>query len=57
MLISKQKKKTIEAEKWRQIRKSVVQINEQCCIRQNDGKLEKYNWYKASNQRKRLTKL
>ena len=34
--------KRIEAEKNRYKRwKSVVQINEQCCLWQNDGKLEK----------------
>ena len=34
-------KKNRIRKKWRQGWKSVVQINEQCCIRQKDGKLEK----------------
>ena len=33
--------KSRSREKWRQRWKSIVQINEQCCIQQNDGKLEK----------------
>ena len=34
--------KRIDAEKKRRQRwKSIVEINEQCCIWQNDGKLEK----------------
>ena len=34
------KKKNRSRTKWRQRCKSMLEINEQCCIRQNDGKLK-----------------
>ena len=49
--------KTRSRKKWRQRRKSIAQINEQCCIRQNGGKPEKQNRCKASKQRKRVFKM
>ena len=36
-------KKEYKQKKWGQRWKSVVQINEQCCVWKNDGKLEKQN--------------
>ena len=50
-------KKNRSREKWSQRWKSIVQINEQCCIQQNNGKLEKWNRCKASKQPKRLFKM
>ena len=43
--------------KWRQRWKSIVQINEQCCIWQNNGKREKQKWCKTYKQQKRQFKL
>ena len=40
--------------KWRQKWKSVVQIIEQWCLWQNNGKLKKQNWCKNCKQQKRL---
>ena len=36
--------------KWGQRWKRVVQINGRCCIRQNNGKNQKYNQSKATKQ-------
>ena len=50
------KKKNRSRKKWRQRWKSVVQINEQCGIRQNNGGLEKKNRSETCKQQKNYLK-
>ena len=50
--------KRIEAEKMVDRKKSVAQINEQCCIWKNNVKIRtKWNQYKTCKQQKRLFKM
>ena len=50
-------KKEQKQKKLSQRQKSIVQINEQCCIQKINGKLEKYNQSKNFKHQKRLFKM
>ena len=49
--------KKIEAEKMVTKMEKHLQVNKQCCMWKNNGKLKKQRWCKACKEQKRLFKM